>query len=167
MTAKTLAVFDAAAGRPPSSGYAQLDLRNNTVVLDFDDTTDESTDLLGVLPRGYTGGNTEVVVTWAATSATSGDVVWQAEFERHAIGDATYGTHDLDADAFGTAVTSTGTAPANAGELVRTAISLAASSASDPQAGESFRLRLTRLASHSLDTMTGDAELVAIEVREV
>ena len=166
-TSKTLCVFDAIAGRPPATGYAQLDLRNNTVVLDFDDATNESIDFVAVLPRAYAGSDLEVVVTWAATSATSGNVVWQAEFERHPIGDATHGTHDLDADDFGTAATSTAAAPSNSGELVRTAIGLTASAIDAAEAGETFRLRVSRLAANASDTMNGDGELVAVELREV
>lgn len=166
-SSKTLAVFDALAGRPPSSAFAQLDLRNATAVLDFDDAVVESMDFVGVLPRGYAGRDLEIVVTWAATSATSGAVVWQAEFERHPIADPTHGTHDLDTNDFGTPATSTGTAAANSGELVRTSISLDASDADDPVAGESYRLRVSRVATSGSDTMTGDAELVTVELREV
>jgi hypothetical protein len=166
-TSKTLAVFDAFAGRPPGSAFAQLDLRNATVVLDFDDAAVESMDFVGVLPRGYAGCDFEIVVTWAATSATSGAVVWQAEFERHHVADPTHGMHDLDTSDFGTPSTSTATAPANSGELARTSISLAASDADDPVAGESYRLRVSRVATSGSDTMTGDAELVVVELREV
>ncbi|WP_442483994.1 hypothetical protein [Aeoliella sp. SH292] len=166
-TSKTLAVFDAIAGRPPGSAFAQLDLRNATVVLDFDDAAVESMDFVGVLPRGYAGRDFELVITWAATSATSGAVVWQVEFERHPIADPTHGTHDLDTNGFGTPATSTATAPANSGELAQTTISLPANDADDPVAGESYRLRVSRVATSGLDTMTGDAELVAVELREV
>lgn len=166
-TSKTLAVFDALAARPPSSNFAQLDLRNDHVVLDFDDTTAESVDFLGVLPRGYAASDLEVVVTWAATSATSGNVVWQAQLERHHIADATLGTHDLDADDFGTAATATSAASSTAGELAQAVVSVAAANADDPTSGESYRLRLTRLSTSGSDTMTGDAELLAVELREV
>lgn len=166
-TSKTLAVFDALAGRPPGSAFAQIDLRNAVVVLDFDDAAVESIDFVGVLPRGYAGRDFEIVVTWAATSATSGAVVWQVEFERHSIADPTNGTHDLDANDFGTPSTNTGATAASSGELVRTSISLEVSDASEPIAGESYRLRVSRAATSGSDTMTGDAELVAVELREV
>ena len=164
---KTLCFFDALAGRPPASDFPQLDLRSDTVVLDFDDAADEAVDLLGVLPQGYAGSDLEIVVSWAATSATSGNVVWQAEFERHPIGDATHGTHDLDAGDFGTAGTVTAAAPTGSGELARSAISLSTSAIDAAEPGETFRLRITRLATNGSDTLTGDAELVAVEVREV
>ncbi len=166
-TSKTLCVFDAVAGRPPATGYAQLDLRNHNILLDFDDTANESIDFVAVLPRAYAGSDLEVVVTWAATLATSGSVVWQAEFERHPIGDATHGTHDLDADDFGTGATATGAAASSSGEIVRTPIAIASTAADSPQGGESFRLRVSRLATDASDTMIGDAELVAVELREV
>lgn len=166
-TTKTLAVFDAIAGRPPATNYAQLDLRNHTVVLDFDDAVVESASFFGVLPQAYAGSDLQVVVCWSAASTISGDVIWQAEFERQAVGDAVHGTHDLDTDNFGAAVSANGTAPINSGELARTTISLPAASADDPTPGESFRLRISRLATSSSDTAAGDAELLAIELREV
>lgn len=166
-TSKTLAVFDALASRPPAAGYPQLDLRGGTVVLDFDDTADESIDFAGVLPRSYAGSDLEVVITWAATSATTGNVVWQAEFERHPVGDPTHGTHDLDTADFGTPATATAAAPTSAGELARTSVAIAASDVDDPAAGESFRLRISRLGTDSSDTLAGDVELVTIELREV
>ena len=136
-------------------------------MLDFDDTTDESIDFVGVVPRSYNAGDLEVIVCWAATSATTGNVVWQAEFERHPIDDATFGTHDLDTDGFGTAQTTTAATASSAGQLVRSAISLAASDIDNAEPGESFRLRVSRVATDSSDTLVGDAELLTIEVREV
>ncbi|QDU54324.1 hypothetical protein [Aeoliella mucimassa] len=166
-TSHTLAMFDAAAGRPPAANYPQLDLRNATLVLDFDDTAAESIDFVGLLPTTYTAGDFEAIVTWAATSATTGSVVWQAEFERHPIDDATFGTHDLDDDSFGTSSTVTTAVASAAGEIAQSTISLTASDADSPAAGETYRLRITRLASDASDTLTGDAELVAVELREV
>lgn len=166
-TSKTLSVFDALAGRPPSANFAQLDVRNDHIVLDFDDTAAESIDFCSVLPQDYAGGNLRVVVTWAATSATTGDVVWQAEFERHHIDDSTLGTHDLDNDDFGAAATASTATSTSAGELMQTIIDLPATDADNPAAGESFRLRVSRVATSGSDTMTDDAELVAVELREV
>lgn len=159
-------MFDALAGLPPASGYPQIDLRNGVAVLDFDDSADEYVDFLGVLPRGYAGSDLAIVITWAATAATSGDVVWQVALERQAIADPTYGTHDLDADDFGPASSSTAPAPVNAGELVRSIIAVAAGDAHTPVAGDTYRLRVTRHASVGSDTLAGDAELVAVEIRE-
>lgn len=164
---KTLAVFDAIAGRSPATNYAQLDLRNHTIVLDFDDTVVESVSFAGLLPIGYAQNDLQIVVGWSAASAVSGNVVWQAEFERQAVGNAVHGTHDLDIDNFGPAATTTATAATNSGELVRTIISLSADAANNPVPGESFRLKISRLATSGTDTMAGDAELVIIELREV
>lgn len=166
-TSKTLAVFDAASGQPPTTGYPQLDLRGDHLVVDFDDATDESTNYLAVLPQGYAGNSLEIVLTWAATSATAGNVLWQAEYERHAIGDATYGTFDLDASNFGTAASEAATAPSVSGEVARTTIALSVTDAQSPASGETYRIRITRLATNAADTMAGDAELLAAELREV
>ena len=166
-TTKTLVQFDALAGQPPATGYPQLDLRNGIVVLDFDDTSDESIDFLGLVPLGYAGSDLEVVVTWSATSATTGDVFWQSSFERHPLGDATYGTFDLDSSAFGTLVDATATAPSSSGQIARTTLSLPALTAQLPEGGESFRLRLLRQATDVADTLAGDVELLTLELREV
>ena len=67
---------------PPATAYATRDTRNNTPVLDFDATTDESAMWLDILPVRYAGGGITVEIVFAATSATSGDVVWAAQVER-------------------------------------------------------------------------------------
>jgi len=166
-TSKTLAVFDATVGLPPSTGYPQVDLRNDHVVLDFDDSSVEAIGFLSAMPRGYAGSDYEVVITWAASSATSGDVVWQAELERHPIDDATHGTLDLDADSFGTEASATSTAPTASGEIARTTIAITTAEAQSPTPGETYRLRVSRLAASVADTMVGDAELLVVELREV
>jgi len=155
-TGDTMAVWDALATRPPSANFPTLDVRNGHVVLDFDDTTDGATHCFGILPAHYEGGNFTVLVKWMATTATSGDVDWEAAFERHAAG------VDLDSDSFGTDGTATQTTSATSG-AVSTA-SIAVSPSSTPSAGESFRLRVRRKGS--TDSMTGDAEMLSVELQE-
>ncbi|MEM6329103.1 MAG: hypothetical protein AAF790_02525 [Planctomycetota bacterium] len=156
----TLAVFDALASRPPSTGYPQIDLRNNHPVLDFDDTADEQTDFLALLPSGYAGGGLQVRLRWAATAATAGGVLWRASVERHAVG------FDLDADGFGAASSVTVTAPASSGQVAEGLVAVASAAAGSPTAGESIRIRIARAATDAADTMTGDAELHSVEIRE-
>jgi hypothetical protein len=147
---------------PPSSNYATLDVRNGHVVLDFDAATDESAVFSGVLPRHYGGGGLTVRPHWAASSATSGDVVWNVSIER--LEDE--GT-DMDADSFASAQAATATAPATSGALQYTDVAFTSGAQMDSlAAGESFRLKITRDADNGSDTMAGDAELVAVEIRE-
>lgn len=152
----TLAVWDAAASRPPSSDFATLDVRNSHVVLDFDDTTDETTYWLGVLPAHYAGGSFTALLRWMATSATTGSVQWDVAFERHPS------TLDLDSDSFGSDGSASQTTAGTSGALSTATVSVSPSST--PQAGESFRLRVRRNATS--DSMTGDAELLTVELRE-
>lgn len=154
----TLAALDALSSRPPSTNYPQIDLRNGHAVLDFDDTTDETTRFALLLPSNFSGGDLLVRLAWTSTAATSGAVAWQAAAELQPSG------FDLDADGFGAAASGSGAAPSNAGELVVTTITV--SPGGSQAAGDHLRLRVSRLATDAGDTMTGDAELYAVEVRE-
>ena len=157
-----LASFAPHGAETPSAAYATLDARNGHPVLDFDATTDESAAWTDVLPAHYGGGGLTVTVLWAATSATTGDVRWDVQIER--IDD---GGLDTDADSFASAQSATATAPGTSGSLRYTAIAFTAGAQMDSlAANELFRLKVTRDANHAADTMTGDAELFAVRVRE-
>lgn len=147
---------------PPASNFASFDTRNNHPVLDFDAATNESTHFSGVLPDGYAGGGITVTVIWAATSATSGDVVWEAAIER--IDSLSL---DIDADSFATAQTVTITAAGTSGQVKYSDITFTNGAQMDSlAAGEAFRVKITRNAASGSDTMTGDAELVMLVVKE-
>lgn len=157
----TLLIFTPLANEPPASNYATLDMRNQHPVLDFDDTTQEAACFTAILPRHYAGGGITVYVHWAATSATSGTVGWDVAFER--IGD---GSQDLDSDGFATAQTITAvTVPGTSGNVDITNVAVTDGANIDSIAvGEAFRLRVRRDVAS--DTAVGDAELVAIELKE-
>ena len=158
----TLRTISPLANEPPSSAFATLDTRNGHPVLDFDASSDESAIFTCVLPRSYAGGGLTVYLHWAATSATSGDVVWNAAFER--IGE---GSQDIDSDGFASAQAATATASGTSGNIDIQAITFTDGAQMDSVAvGESFRLKITRDADNGSDTMTGDAELVAVEIKE-
>jgi hypothetical protein len=108
----TLVVFTPLSNQPPASSYATLDSRNDHPVLDFDATADEAAIFGDVMPRSYSGSTgVTVSIYWMATSAVSGDVVWEGSFERHQAD-----TTDLDSDDFAAinyiTVTTNGTAGA-------------------------------------------------------
>jgi hypothetical protein len=158
----TLCVWTVQANQPPASNYATLDTRNGLWVLDFDASTDEAAVFVGILPQHYAGSGITVYLHWLATSATSGDVVWTTAFERHQAG-----TDDSDADSFATANSATATTAATSGSETITSIAHTNGAQLDSlAAGERFRLKVTRDADNGADTMSGDAELVAIELRE-
>lgn len=147
---------------PPASSFATFDTRNAHPVLDFDAATDEIAQFTCILPRYYSGNGITAYIHWAASTATSGNVVWSLAFER--IGDE---QQNLDTDGFATANTVTAAAPGTSGLVAIDSIAFTNGAQIDSIAvGESFRIRLIRDADNGSDTMAGDAELVAIELRE-
>jgi hypothetical protein len=156
---KTLAVFTPLDNNPPTADFATLDTRNSIALLDFDAGTPESAVFVGVVPEGAVlSSGIQVRLGWAATSATSGVCVWRVAFEK------TTG-HDIDSDSFDTAVTGSTTTNAASGFVNTTAITI--TTIDSIVAGDTFRLRVTRDADAGADTMTGDAELLAVELRTV
>lgn len=157
----TLCVFHPQQNEPPSTNYATIDSRNGHMVLDFDATTGEAAIFSAVLPRHYAGGGITVYIHYAMSTATSGTCGWLVAFER--IGDA---QQDIDSDGFAsdqtvTAVTVDGTS-GNV-DIVNVAVSNGANMDSIA-VGELFRLRIKRDVAN--DTATGDAELLAVELKE-
>jgi len=156
----TLVVFTPLHNEPPASNAATIDLRNQHPVLDFDTTTGESAVFSTIMPRNYAGGGVTVYVHWAASTATTGTIGWLVGFER--IGTAL----DIDADSFAadntvTAATVSGTS----GIVVITNTTFTDGADMDSVAvGEAFRLKITRDVAG--DSAAGDAELLAVEIKE-
>lgn len=156
----TLARWTALDNQPPAATFATFDTRNSIAVLDFDAGTAESAVFVGVIPEGadFTTG-IAVRIVWTATSATSGDVIWTAAFER--------GNTDLDSDSFATGIDSAAaTTNGTSGIATTTTINHSGSEIDGVTAGDLFRLKITRKAADGSDTMTGDAELIAVEIRQ-
>lgn len=142
--------------QPPSSSFATLDTRNSIAVLDFDDASTESAIFVGVMPEGASLGSGLIVyLHFMATTATSGNVRWSVAFERS--------NTDLDADSFDTATAATVATNGTSG--IVTVGSITCTTIDSVTAGDLFRLRVQRLGADAADSMTGDAELVAVEVR--
>jgi len=148
---------------PPSSNYATLGLRNRHPVLQFDDTSEESTVFSMVMPQVYDGGNLSVIPHVSAATATSGDVRLGIALER--IGDS---QQDVDSDDFNDANTQTITLPATSGYVTKGQVNFLPGTDMDNIAkGERFRIKITRNAASGLDDMSGDLELHSIELREL
>lgn len=159
---QTMMIFNAQGGVPLGAATAQIDTRNNHLVWDFDAAVAESLDFEGMLSRNYGGAGLTVALVWSATTATTGNVRWQAKFERHQAN-----VTDIDVDDFAAAQAATGAAPATNGARAYTEIAFTDGAQIDNLAyGESFRLRVTRVATDAADTMVGDAELARVEIRE-
>ena len=156
---KTLARFTARDNQPPASNFATLDTRNSVSVLEFDAATEESAAWISVIPEGGNLTNGLLVrIWWLADTATSGNVRWAASLERS-------GT-DLDADSFDAATEVTSAANGTSG--IETVAEITCTAIDSLAAGERFRLRIARKAADATnDTMTGDAQIVAVEVRGV
>jgi hypothetical protein len=154
---KSLAVFSARDNQPPATAFATLDTRNSIAVLDFDAATDESAIFSGVIPENANlASGLQIRLAWMATSATSGNCRWGVQIERC--------TTALDADSFATATEATGAANGTSGVATLTSITVTA--IDGLTAGDTFRIKVFRNADDATnDTMTSDAELIAVEVR--
>lgn len=147
------------------SGTSQPDRRgaadNEHWVLDFNQSTNETAVFSGMLPRSYAGGGLTVTIVFAATSATSGDVDWDAAFER--IGAA---QQDIDSAGFAS-VQSTDNTTVNgtAGNTMEVDIAFTDGAQMDSiAAGEMFRLKITR--DGVSDSANGDMEVLHVRLRE-
>jgi hypothetical protein len=153
---KTYTVFTPDDNQPPAANFATLDTRNSILVLDFDAATDESAVFVGVIPESASlGSGLKIRLHWMATTATSGNCIWDVSLERM--------TTDLDSDSFDTIASATTATSGTSGIITVTEITL--TTIDSVTAGDGFRLKVTRDANNASDTMTGDAELVVVEVR--
>lgn len=144
----------------PSTNFPQFLLVNQRPVLAFDAGTDETCYWTGIAPVGLSGAIT-VVVHYIMASATTGALYFQGALEAITPGDAV----DLDAGtSFDTANSGNGNVPATAG--YEQSISITMTNADSLAAGDYFRLRLNRDADNASDTATGDAYVLAVELRD-
>lgn len=153
----TLQRFTARDNQPPASGFATLDTRNSVLVLEFDSTNEESATFVGVVNDAVALTNGLAVrLWWMADTATSGNVRWGVQLERS-------GT-DLDADSYDANAQVTSAANATCG--IESVAQITITTIDSLVAGDRFRLRVYRVAADATnDTMTGDAQLIAVEVR--
>jgi hypothetical protein len=157
---KTLMRWTALDNQPPSSSYATFNTRNTIGVLEFDASSAESAVFVGIIPEGadFTTG-IKVRIVWMGATATSGNVIWTSAFER--------GTTDLDTDDFATGIDSSASAASGTSGIVTiTSIDHSGSQIDSAVAGDPFRLKITRKAADASDTMTGDAQLISVEIQQ-
>jgi hypothetical protein len=160
LASKTLARFTAAKdNQPPATAFATLDTRNSIAVLDFDAATDEAAIFSGVIPDyANLASGLKIRLAWMATTATSGNVRWGVQIERM--------TTDLDADSWHTATLVTSAANGTSG--IVTIAEITATALDGLAVGDTFRIKIYRDADDAAsDTMSGDAELIAVEVQQV
>jgi len=93
-----------------------------------------------------------------ATSATTGNCRWGVQFEDM--------NTDEDADSFDTATEAHSATNGTAG--IPTTTTITCTTIDSLVAGDFFRIKIYRDVSDTTnDTMTGDAELIAVEIRSV
>jgi hypothetical protein len=156
----TRAIFTPLSAEFPAASFAALAMSNRRPVLAFDAAADETCYWSGVAAQGLTGAVT-VVVTYAMASATTGSVYFQSQLEALTAADAV----DTDAaTSFDTANSGNGAVPATAGYMQQ--ISITMTNADSIAAGDYFRLSLNRDADNGSDTATGDAYVIAVELRD-
>jgi hypothetical protein len=155
---------------PPATAYATPDLRpggsspaESWPVWDFDDTTAEYLDFLCYLGPNYAGGGITLSLPWSATSATSGAVVWQAAVRR-----VNASSEDIDtSQTYDYNAASASTAPGTCGQIIIPTIAFTSGADMDSwAAGELAIVRVGRLPTDGGDTMTGDAELHGLIIKE-
>jgi len=157
----TLLIFTPLNNEPPSTYIATLDLRNNHPVLDLDDATWQDAVFTAILPRAYSGGGLTVTVWFTMSSATSGNVMWDVFFER--IGEV----QDIDSDNFGGYLSKVQAVAGTCGVVAKAEIAFNdGAQMKNLLAGELFRLKVRRDGSDGNDTASGDAELLAVEIKE-
>lgn len=157
----TRCVLTPYAAEFPASNFPELRLVNRRPVLGFDASTQETCAWAGIAPQGLTGMLT-AVLHYMMASATTGAIVFEAAVEAVTDGDST----DLDAgDSFDTYNTgSAETVPGTAGFAGEISITL--TTKDGIAAGDYFRLAVRRAPADSGDTATGDAYVLAVELRD-
>lgn len=152
----------------PAANFAALTMRQGgstpaerVSVHAFDAATIEYLDFK-VMIRGYGGGGFTVDLPWSAASATSGVTRWEGAFRRVAD-DA----EDIDTSQTYDYNTVDATAANVSGEVAYDVLTFTDGADADTVAnGDICIFRVRRNASHANDTMSGDAELWGILIRE-
>lgn len=155
-----LGSFDANDAIFPATDPAAVSARNGHPLLGFDDGTDESVIFYGVMSNDYSDGALAVDVDWVAETATAGVAGWDAEFERIAPGG-----QDIDSNGFAAAQSASSTTNGTSGIVTRTSIAFTQAQADAIEAGDAFRLRLTRDTGVG-SNLTNDAQVLRVSVRQ-
>lgn len=158
---KTLCRWGFTDGQPPATNYGTFITRNSRSLGDFDDTTDESVVLWSIIPQGADlSSGIKRREFWKGKTATSGNLITTGAFER--------GNTDSDSDSFATGIDSAATAVSGTSGITTVIETNHSSSEIDGlTVGDDFYLKITRKASSGSDTVTGDAQLVGVEIQQI
>lgn len=153
---KTYAVFSPLDNEPPATNFATIDTRNSITVLDFDGITQESAVFRSIMPEGASFSSLVAYIWAMGSSAITGDVIWGVQYE-DMIG------QNLNSDGFSTGITKAMTIAGTTG--LPAGITISSTFTDGITAGDLYRVKIYRVAAESGDTMVGDAELLAVEIR--
>ena len=131
-------------------GTAVFAYRNGHPVTLFPQSADTAIIASYVMPYDYSGHG----IVWQApftSDATTGNFVVGVSIER--VGTS----QDIDSDSFATEKTATVAIAGNSGTSVLASVAFSNSEIDGLLAGERFRLRVRRLGTNELDTITGNA----------
>jgi hypothetical protein len=147
----------------PATAFAQYKLIQGTSSpvpgLFFDAATDEAA-FWRFIANNYGSGNLTLKVLWYADTATSGNIIWEAQIA--AITPDT-DTQDIETDALATATNVTDSHLATTGQRLHQC-TITISNLDSIAADDHVVLRVARDANNASDTMTGDAVLVGLEL---
>ena len=108
------------------------------------------------MPLSYKNGeNITITIDWASLTVITGAIVWQVEIER-----LTPDGNPLNGTNFDTAQSDTDTVSGTLSAISRSVIVMSQAQFDDIEAGDDFRLRLTRNTASGSDTLIGDAALL-------
>jgi hypothetical protein len=159
---KTVAFFGPLDGQPPATAFATQGARAAGILdaalrtLDFNDTTEQAINFVGIIPEGMAfPSGFRIRIHWRGATAVTGNVRWVASIGK--LGSPN-GTPIEVTCAVPASNTTSGTAAAVA-EIVVTSLGGIAASR-DP-----FKLTIIRRAADATnDTMIGDAQLLTVEL---
>lgn len=116
--------------------------------------------LEGSMPSAYDGGIITAELYWLAATAVAGNVVWTLAWER------LNQFHVVTPPSFSPAKSAVSPAPP-VNQIQKATIAFTQAEAAGIDAGEPYRLRLTRDGAHADDTMTGAAQFLRLNIEGI
>ncbi len=158
----TLLIFSPVHYQPTSSATAALDIRNGSLILAFDGSVTENAHFTAIMPRFYAGQGIEVRIlcTQESDTNTTHLAVFEVAFDR--FGEA---AQSLDSASEGIAKTANMFISDTPGKLSIVNMNFLPTEVDGIMGGDMFRLRVSRLPGDPLDTVTGDAHVLRVELR--
>lgn len=157
--ATTLAIHSALGVIPPTANPGFMVLRNQHPLYSMSQT--DIAVFTGKMPQAYSGGDIDVIINGVMTSATTGNLNFDIEFEKIAAAG-----QDIDSSGFGNVNNIADTAVSgNAGVIQSLTKTVTNANADLIAAGDDYRLRITRKTA-TASAAAGDFELKSVELRQ-